>query len=556
MAQALYRKWRSRTFDEVVGQEHVTQTLRNALRDNRVAHAYLFSGPRGTGKTSTARILAKALNCTGPEENRPCDVCPTCVAISEGRMLDLIEIDAASNNGVDDIRELRDKVGFRPSEGTYKIYIIDEVHMLSTNAFNALLKTLEEPPPHARFILATTEPHKIPATVHSRCQRFDFRRIPVVEIAAHLRHIANEENVQAEDAALTAIARSAQGCMRDAISLLDQMTSYGAEAISLAQVHQVLGSVASESVSGFVDALADQNVAGGLQLVHSLLLAGASLQEFTTQVVEHLRGVMLVQMTGDSGLLDDRSPETVKRMEVQAKKLTQPQTLYAVKRFGEAITELKGGYQPQLPLELALIEVVRGPAATIIQVAAPAQPAPVQPATAAPTPAVPAPVMPSGKQAAAASKEEKASAGAAESTPVPPVPLDNAAVSRLRAQWNDVLAAVREQCGLKQQAALRAVRDIAIGENAIALSFGNNKFARDMISEGETLTQVSTILAQFVGRQVVVECMEGETATLSAAAGRVVRDEGKSDGPDPLLEFAVSELGAQVKDERGGKRKN
>ena len=555
MAQALYRKWRSRTFDEVVGQEHVTQTLRNALRDNRVAHAYLFSGPRGTGKTSTARILAKALNCTGPAENRPCDVCPTCVAISEGRMLDLIEIDAASNNGVDDIRELRDKVGFRPSEGSYKIYIIDEVHMLSTNAFNALLKTLEEPPPHARFILATTEPHKIPATVHSRCQRFDFRRIPVAEISGHLRHIANEENVQAEDAALTAIARSAQGCMRDAISLLDQMTSYGAEAVSLEQVHQVLGSVASESVSGFVDALADQNVTAGLQTVHSLLLAGASLQEFTTQVVEHLRGVMLVQMTGDSGLLDDRSPETVKRMEVQARKLTQPQTLYAVKRFGEAIGELKGGYQPQLPLELALIEVVRGPAAIAAQVATPAQPAPVQPTVSPqPAPATPTPAKeaPAGKKPAASPKEEKAAAGTAESAPVP---LDNDAVSRLRGQWNDVLTAVREQSGLKQQAALRAVRDIAIGENAIALSFGNNKFARDMISEGETLTQVSTILAEFIGRQVTVECQEGETATLSAAAGRVVRDEQAGDGPDPLLEFAVSELGAQVKDEKGGKRK-
>ena len=542
MAQALYRKWRSRTFDEVVGQEHVTQTLRNALRDNRVAHAYLFSGPRGTGKTSTARILAKALNCTGPQDDRPCDVCPTCVAISEGRMLDLIEIDAASNNSVDDIRELRDKVGFRPSEGSYKIYIIDEVHMLSTNAFNALLKTLEEPPPHARFILATTEPHKIPATVHSRCQRFDFRRIPVVEIAAHLRHIANEENVQAEDAALTAIARSAQGCMRDAISLLDQMTSYGGEAISLEQVHDVLGSVASESVSGFVDALAEQNVAAGLHLIHSLLLGGASLQEFTTQVVEHLRGVMLLQMTGDSALLDDRAPETVKRMESQAKKLAQPQTLYAVKRFGEAIGELKGGYQPQLPLELALVEVVRGAAATVVQLAAPVA---AQPVTVPPVAARPAPVETKAATPSPAAKSESAA----------PAPLDQAAVGKLRAQWNDVLAVVRERLGLKQQAALRSVRDIAIGENAIALAFGNNKFTKDVIAEAETLAQVSAILAQFVGRQVAVECLEGETATLSAAAGRAVRDDRKADGRDPLLEFAVSELGAQVKDEMGGKRK-
>ena len=208
MSTALYRKWRSQTFDEVVGQEHVTRTLRNALRDDRVAHAYLFSGPRGTGKTSTARILAKALNCSAPEAERPCNQCATCVAITEGRMLDLIEIDAASNNSVDDVRELRDKVGFRPSEGRYKIYIIDEVHMLSGSAFNALLKTLEEPPPYARFILATTEPHKIPATVLSRCQRFDFRRIPTPEIAQHLQHVATEEGFLVEPDALLAIARS------------------------------------------------------------------------------------------------------------------------------------------------------------------------------------------------------------------------------------------------------------------------------------------------------------------------------------------------------------
>ncbi|MCB0122259.1 MAG: DNA polymerase III subunit gamma/tau, partial [Caldilineaceae bacterium] len=229
MAQALYRKWRSQTFDQVVGQEHVITTLRNALRDNRVAHAYLFAGPRGTGKTSIARILAKALNCTAPEGERPCDQCPTCVAITEGRMLDLIEIDAASNNSVDDIRDLRDKVNFRPSEGRFKVYIIDEVHMLSISAFNALLKTLEEPPPHARFMLATTEPHKIPATILSRCQRFDLRRIAVPEIVNHLHYIAKEEGFTAEDEALTAIARGAQGCMRDAISLLDQMLSYGNE---------------------------------------------------------------------------------------------------------------------------------------------------------------------------------------------------------------------------------------------------------------------------------------------------------------------------------------
>ena len=542
MAQALYRKWRSQTFEQVVGQEHVTTTLLNALREGRVAHAYLFAGPRGTGKTSTARILAKALNCND-EDNQPCNRCSHCTAINEGRMLDLIEIDAASNNSVDDVRELRDKVGFQPSESRYKIYIIDEVHMLSASAFNALLKTLEEPPPYVRFVLATTEPHRIPATVLSRCQRFDFRRIPVAEIAGHLKYIAAEEGFEVQDAAVFAIARSAQGCMRDAVSLLDQMTSYGAtasaeerQAISLEQVQQVLGSVASATVAAFVDALATKNVAAGLQLIHDLLLQGGSLNEFAAQVIEHLRGVMLVQMVGDGALLEDLAPDSVQTMQRQAKELSKPETLWAIRRFSEAMSELKGGFQPQLPLELALVEVIEGDQQ---KAAAPENTQTLsQPAAPTPPPAKKGAAQPASRAAKSPVAERK------ETTP-----LDAEATQRLRENWDGFLNTVRERCGPKEQASLRSIRDLAIGGDSVAMAFGNNSFTLGVISEARTKDAISAILAEVLGQQVTIICHSGDKATIPTTAGRAV-EEKSTGGPDPLLEYAVSELGAEVSDGR------
>jgi DNA polymerase-3 subunit gamma/tau len=532
MSQALYRKWRSQTFDEVVGQEHVTQTLRNALRDGRIAHAYLFSGPRGTGKTSTARILAKALNCSGPEGERPCNECPTCIAINEGRMLDLIEIDAASNNSVDDVRDLREKIGFRPSEGQFKIYIIDEVHMLSPSAFNALLKTLEEPPPHARFVLATTEPHKIPATVLSRCQRFDFRRIPVPEIAAHLRFITGEEGFQAEDDALTAIARSAQGCMRDAISLLDQMLSFGTESVTLAQVQEVLGAVSSETVGALVDGLAERDLATTLHVVQRLVTQGASLPEFCQQVIEYLRGIMIIQMTGAADLLEDLPAETVTRMQEQAERLSLPVTLHAIKRLSEAVPELKGGYQPQLPLELALIEAIQG---TIAPVQAPVQAA-AAPAPAAQTGAAPSQPAPATAEPAAVVSDEEENVE---------LPLDDEAIRKLSGtSWDQFLNTVRNKLGHKVQASLRAVRDIAVSENRVAFAFGTNQFSHDMIGAPETMSKVVDLLSGYLGRSVRLECQMGDTARLTGLLS--LQREAEQEGPDPLVEYAVTNLRASV----------
>ncbi len=359
-SQALYRKWRSQTFDEIIGQQHVTQTLINALKLNRIAHAYLFAGPRGTGKTSMARLLAKAVNCQAEAGvERPCNRCRICVAVNEGRLLDLIEIDAASNTGVDDIRDLRDKVGFRPGEARIKFYIIDEVHMLSNSAFNALLKTLEEPPEHVIFVLATTEPEKIPATITSRCQRFDFKRIKVSDIAERLAFIVAQEGLTAEPTALEYIARQGAGSMRDAISLLDQLTAYGGQQITLDLVQTVLGAVASQSVVDVVGALIEQNVAAGLDIINRVVNDGVDPRQFAREIVEYLRAVMLVKL-GDGLRLLNLPEETLAIIKIQAAQADATAIVRATMLFNTALFDLKSSLLaiPQLPLELAFVEAV------------------------------------------------------------------------------------------------------------------------------------------------------------------------------------------------------
>ncbi|MBM4423602.1 MAG: DNA polymerase III subunit gamma/tau [Chloroflexi bacterium] len=399
--QALYRKWRPAAFDEVVGQEHVINTIRNALASGRAAHAYLFSGPRGTGKTSTARLVAKALNCTHPDPHqRPDNTCPNCLAVNEGRFLDLIEIDAASNTGVDNIRDLRDKINFAPGEGRCKIYIIDEVHMLSMGAFNALLKTLEEPPAHAIFILATTELHKVPLTVASRCQKHAFRRIPAAEVARRLQEIVEREALTVEPSVLELVARQATGSLRDAISLLDQLVIAPDEPVTLDSALAVMGTASGQAVQDLADALAEHDTARGLDLINAATDGGADPRQFARQMVDYLRGLLLIRL-GNPALVDAYAGiETRKAMQLQAAKFEPAALLRAIKAFNTA-SDQRGAWISQLPLELAFVESLRAPAPADPPVAAshlaPAQPVraasipkhPTTPAAPTPTPASP-----------------------------------------------------------------------------------------------------------------------------------------------------------------------
>jgi DNA polymerase-3 subunit gamma/tau len=379
---ALYLKWRPQRFEDVVGQEHVTRTLKNALLAGRISHAYLFAGPRGTGKTTMARLLAKAVNCLDPDvANRPCNRCSICQSINQGRLLDLIEIDAASNTGVDNVREaIRDKVGFRPTEARYKVYVIDEVHMLSTSAFNALLKTLEEPPEHVIFCLATTEPHRVLPTVLSRCQQFDFHRIPLAALVARLRLIADEEGIHIEDSALQFIARASTGCARDAIGLLDQLTAYGDEVITVERLHAVLGMGDAHMVHELAACMIEHDIGRGLDVIDRVLGQGADMRQFALQVVEYLRALLLLRVAGGANLLDIDA-QTLSALGSLVDQVSVRDLVRWIKLLNQAQMDLRGSDQSQIGLELAFVEAAlmeeSPPGASAASAPVPAAAAPV-----------------------------------------------------------------------------------------------------------------------------------------------------------------------------------
>ena len=357
------RKYRPALFKEVVAQQHVTDTLKNALKLDRLAHAYLFSGPRGVGKTTTARILAKAINCETPREERedesePCRECDSCQAFEAGRSLNVFEMDAASNNKVDDIRELRETVRIPPQGSTKKVYILDEVHMLSTQAFNALLKTLEEPPPHALFIFATTEPHKVLPTILSRCQRFDFRRIPVPRIVDHLRRICDNEGIEADEESLMLLARKGDGALRDALSAFDQAISLCGTTLEYGDLTQALGVVDQDLFFRLTDHVATQDTAGVLKLVNHIVRSGYDLQEFLGGLAEHVRNLLVARSLGDDAL-EEVAASTRRRYAEEAKRFGEADLLRLLTVAGDAEDDVKSSSQPRLKLEMALLKMAQ-----------------------------------------------------------------------------------------------------------------------------------------------------------------------------------------------------
>lgn len=530
MSQALYRIWRPASWEEVVGQDHIIQTLKNAVAADKVSQAYLFAGPRGTGKTTTARLLAKAVNCLDPDlSKRPCNACENCIAVNEGRFLDLIEIDAASNTSVDDIRELRDNINFSPSQGRFKVYIIDEVHMLSTSAFNALLKTLEEPPSHVIFVLATTEIHKIPATVLSRCQRHEFRRIPVQTIIEKLKLLCAQEHIEIEDEALSLVARQATGSLRDAISLIDQLSSIR-KVITLETAQNILGTATSQAVLDLGQAIQDHDSARGLEVIHTALDAGTDPRQFARQVVDYLRTLLVIKLNGSKDL--ELLPEVRSLMEAHAQNFSTEQLIATINQFNAAATDLKANWHPGLGLELAFAASLTAPAEqpkTFI-----AEPIshpvtstsrhPEKTGTDAGTPKVSSP------------KESNESVSAPQPAPVTSAQVDFN-LDNLQERWDQIKREVR-QMDQVAGALLNSSRIVSANDALLTLGFSSDLLREKMMSE-KMLRSVRKVLSKYFLQVITINSIVFSKSETGSDAADVI--------PNGLVDMTLRELGGRVR---------
>lgn len=475
--RALYRVFRPQTFAEVIGQEHISVTLKNALLTGRLAHAYLFCGPRGTGKTSSAKILAKAVNCLAPIEGEPCNSCANCVAINQDQFMDVLEIDAASNRGIDEIREIRDKVKFAPSQGKRKVYIIDEVHMLTNEAFNALLKTLEEPPEHVLFILATTDPQKIPLTVLSRCQRFDFRRIGTAEIRSHLAEIVASQGVEITEEALNAIARKASGGMRDAISVLDQCIAFAGERIEERHVQMVLGTLAEEDMANLIDDVLKADYSSIFLRLSQFLEQGKDIKQILRDLMEYGRQLLLLKVAPQEEQLQNISAEILPRAKGQAAKLNVDYLGEVINRLNQVEKDVRYSNQPQILVEAALVDLV------------------LLKEQGRPAPAIQATI------AAAANIAPAHQPSAPAAAPIRKL----VACSELIEQWPEVMRQVKDK-SIRIHAFLLEAQPMGMEDDALLLKFGaGSKFHHGQISQMENKQIVEQVLSEMTGKHLPVK---------------------------------------------------
>jgi DNA polymerase-3 subunit gamma/tau len=563
MSLSLYRKYRPLTFSDVIGQTHIVQTLSNAILHNRIGHAYLFTGPRGTGKTTMARIFARAVNCSNPKGADPCLECDICKNITQGMSLDIFEIDAASNTGVDNIRELRENVKFPPSQAKFKVYIIDEVHMLSTGAFNALLKTLEEPPAHVIFILATTEIHKVPETIISRCQRYDFTRLSIEHIIDKLSTIAKNENVSIEKNALEMIAISSEGGMRDAESLLSQVMALEDKKITAKEVEEILGTTQRQSLEAMVSYLLSKDIAKAITLVNELSRDGYDLDVFNKSFLNYLRQVMLVSV--DEKLAKIFAYELTKEQSLeliaQAKNHKPVELLNIIQCFSEIQGKMKSAFIPQLPLEMAIIKAVSPAQAQVAINNAPTTPVQAppaapqvsrpEPARVAPTPTTPqepkiAPISPiTTFSAPTAPVETKLEPKAPVSSSVEPTLVKNEAqiadsnftLNDIKKNWNQFIKDVKV-INHSLSAVLQSCQpvDVTAGIVSIAAKF---TFHKDKLNEyGNKLTLEDTF-AKILGLRLLIKVITAEEAGITIASSL---NQHTSSGPAEQAPHETSSL--------------
>jgi DNA polymerase-3 subunit gamma/tau len=509
----LARKWRPQTWEEVVAQQHVTATLRNAIQYNRIAHAYLLAGPRGVGKTSAARIMAKALNCEKGPAPDPCNTCSSCLEITGSRSMDVVEIDGASNRGIEDIRSLRETVRYAPTRGRYKVYIIDEVHMLTTEAFNALLKTLEEPPEHVLFLFATTEPHKIPATIISRCQRFDFHRVAVLDIEALLKRICEKEAIDIDDEALHLIAGKSDGSLRDSQSILDQMVSFTTGKIRVEDVAKALGLIDQQLFFDMTDAIQARSAARGLDLVGQITASGTSIDEFLSGFLEHLRNLLVVRAAGHAGILE-MSESHQKRYEEKARDFREEDLLRLIRVVADAQHQIKFSDSPRVPLELAVIKMVKlDKTASIEELLS--QLAEIKKMV--PEPAVTRLAPEPSGSAGAAPQAPKVRPVRATSSPDPRPPINAADASEARnsvtieefqARWEDLISLVKQK-KITVGAFLAEGAPIQVRNGVVEIGFAQcNGFHVDAIMRAQTI--IADVLKETFERDVPFKCIKGD----------------------------------------------